>query len=200
MGDSPYKGPAIEAEDATRNRKFGPIDPSQRELIKHRFLDAMSKTNIIQAALDAGGITRHTYLSWVKDGYITQEDLDEALARFLDYIRSEIAKRTFVGTPRVMKNAGKVMTDKDGNPMYEHRLDNQMLIKLAEKYLPEWKEINKTEIVQVTASGIPPQFEIIFDMRELNTDQINVLKAIAGEVREKRQAEVATVIESTLLT
>ncbi len=158
------------------------IREEQRAQKKERFLESISRSNIVTASCESAGISRDTFYRWVAEGFITQVELDEARGRFHDLIRGELIKRGFIGIPKMVIQNGKVVTDEDGKPLQQYFPDTKVLLELARKHLPEWANFRFEDEPEREIDGIPEKYCIQFDIRKLNKEQVAALKQIAEDL------------------
>src|SRR6266702_4812847 len=171
------------------HNRSGPVsnDPSispatstpQKEAIKAVLLDTLSKTNIRMYACKQAGIQHSTFMKWCRAGFITQEELDECLVAYQDYLRGEIFKVGVTGVEMPMVRNGRVIYDDDGSKVMEYN-----------------KDTNKTIIVQ-NDDGIPDEFRVVFDFRQVTREEADVLKTIAQNVADRQAGVIDTSIVST---
>ncbi len=152
-----------------------------REAKKEKFLASMSHTNIVTASCESAGISRDTFYRWKDEGFITQAELNDSYARYLDLIRGELIKRGFVGTPKLIISNGRVVVDADGQPIMQNQIDSKILLEMAKKHLPEWKDA-RFEDEPEHEDGIPDRFRLTFDLRKLNKGQVAALRQIAQDI------------------
>src|SRR5216683_998330 len=171
-------------------RKTGPIPEDQREAIKTKLLDDLSRYNNISNACKRCGIAVSTFFEWRASGFITGDDLEASFKRFLDFIRDELAQRALHGEERLMLSQGRVIKDDKGKPLYKRFKDTRLLERLAAQLLPEMKPV---ETVDVTThndidliDGVPRAYALIFDFRLLTEREVATIRAI-GEDIEKRK-------------
>jgi hypothetical protein len=166
-------------------RYISPIEKmaeEKREEKKQRFLESMSRSNVVTASCDSAGISRQAFYRWVADGFITQVELDEARGKFHDLIRGELIKRGFIGIPKMVVSGGKVVTDEDGKPLQQYFPDTRVLLELARKNLPEWSGFKFEDEPEHSEDGIPDRYRLTFDMRKLDKEQFRALKQIAQDI------------------
>ncbi len=172
--------------DRLRN-KSGPMSEAQREVAKSIILDVLSRTNIKQAAIEAAGIRRDTLLDWIAIGYITQKELQEAYEQYQDMLRGEIVKRTFIGVPKPLVANGRLVYDRDGRQVSINHIDTRLLTELAKRHLPEWQIPDKVDITtHQDYSGIPSQYILVIDVRELTPAEYQILAKIAQAIDDRK--------------
>src|SRR6266704_4033632 len=168
------------------------IREEQRAQKKERFLESISRSNIVTASCESAGISRDTFYRWVAEGFITQVELDESRGRFHDLIRGELIKRGFIGIPKLVIQNGKVVTDEDGKPLQQYFPDTRVLLELARKNLPEWSGFKFEDEPEHSEDGIPDRFRLTFDMRKLDKEQFQALKQIAQDIYDMEHGIVAS--------
>jgi hypothetical protein len=172
------------------HNKSGPIPSIQREAAKQTILEMLSRTNVIQAAIDHAGITRTTYDNWVNSGFLSQLELDTAYKRYQDMLRGEIMKRTFVGEEQPLVQNGRIVKDEDGKKITIFKKDNRLLMDLAKRHLPEYQVADKLDITTHGDFGIPTQYMLVIDSRELLPDEWEILSQIAQRIEDKKSQVV----------
>jgi len=188
------------------HNRSGPVsnDPSispatstpQKEAIKAVLLDTLSKTNIRMYACKQAGIQHSTFMKWCRAGFITQEELDVCLVAYQDYLRGEIFKVGVTGVEMPMVRNGRVVYDDDGSKVMEYKKDSKVLIEIAKRYLPEYKDTNKTIVIQ-NDDGIHDEFRVVFDFRQVTREEADVLKTIAQNIADRQAGVIDTSIVST---
>ncbi len=168
------------------------IQEEQRAQKKQRFLESMSRSNVVTASCESAAISRDTFYRWVADGFITQAELDEARGRFHDLIRGELIKRGFIGIPKIIVSGGRVVTDEDGKPLQQYFPDTRVLLELARKNLPEWSGFKFEDEPEHEEDGIPDRFRVTFDIRKLDKEQYQALKQIAQDIYDMEHGIVAS--------
>ena len=185
--------PAVRSQGQTLSEK-------QRIAAKLQFLDGMAKTNIISASCEHAQISYTTYVGWIRSGHLIQTELDEAFRRYQDMLRGEIAKIALVGVPKVIVHNGKIQVDKTGKQQTVNVRDPKILIELAKRYLPEWRDAPKEDAPASNAdvSGIPTQYLLAIDARYLLSDEIAQIRTIAANIETRKQQQEQAV-ETTLV-
>jgi hypothetical protein len=170
--------------------KSGPKPDIHRDAIKARYLETMSKTYNVGWSATAAGIDRRTILNWRNEGYITQDDEQQAYDAFCDYIGAEVVKLGLLGTEEPLISNGRVVHDQAGNVVYHHVIDKRLLARLADRHLPGFKTTSQQEItVHRDDHGIPAQYLLTIDSRDLTPDQWSRVKAVADEVQESKRLQ-----------
>jgi hypothetical protein len=185
--------------------KDGQIEPYNREKVKQAFLDTYGRCYIIQTACDAAGINRNTFYKWRKAGYISDAEMAECLEKWQDVLREEILKVGIVGVQQPLVHNGRIVLESDGRKAFINKRDNHVLTQLAERYLPEWQQAKKVDIITHegirSIADIPEQYALVLDTRLLTQEEFTYLRNIAAGYDERKQQqgkneEVAIVIES----
>src|SRR6266566_2860043 len=78
--------------------KSGRKPQTHRDAIKARYLETMGKTFNVSWSAEAAGIDRRTILNWRNEGYITQDEEQQAYDTFCDFIGAEVIKLGLLGT------------------------------------------------------------------------------------------------------
>lgn len=168
--------------------KNGPLTDQQRAVAKIKFLEAMAKTDIKTAACESAGITWMTYKAWMREGFITTEELDHAKQRYDDQLRGEILKRGFIGEDKPLVVNGRIVYDRAGNQVNLKIKDSRILIELAKRHLDEWKVAEKMDITMrnATFTDIPQEYQLVLDIRELDDDDWEVIDQVAKRVQARK--------------
>jgi hypothetical protein len=177
--------------------RTGPMTEQQRLAIKEKLLDVLGRTNIVQVSCQEAGITRATFANWVHNGFITQADLDDAMEVYRDQIRGEISKRMLRGVRKPLLSNGRIVRNEANEPIYLDVPDTKLLIEIAKHVLPEWQEVESKNGVTVNingASGIPAQYLITLDAREMTPQEFATMKSIVEAVERRKSGVI--VIES----
>jgi hypothetical protein len=175
------------------------MSDAQREHSKLAFLDAMARTDIITASCEMAHISEPTYYNWKEAGFLTQKEMDGAYRKFQDMIRGEITKIAFVGVPHVIVRHGEVQIDRaTGREKTYNVRDPKILLELAKRHLPEWQQAEKIEVTNYTdVSGIPSQYLLPIDARELLPEEREILRTIFKNI-EQRKLQREHAVETTL--
>jgi len=178
--------------------KTGPMTEQQRLAAKEKLLDVLGRTNIVQVACQEAGVTRTTFNNWFARGFITQADLDDALEVYRDQIRGEIQKRMLRGVKKPLLSNGRIVRGEDNQPIYIDSPSEKLLIAIAEHVLPEWQTTatkNGGVTVNINgASGVPSQYLIQIDGRDLTPDEFATIKSIVAEAERRKSGVI--VVES----
>ena len=169
-----------------RNRR-GVLSAHMKDSIKESLLRALGETNNITAACEEAGITRETFYTWVRSGFIEEHELKESYAIFQDRLRGEIVTRATIGVPQPMVVNGRVVRDQNGAPILTHRASERLLEALARRHLDEWKD---DRVIAERGERIPIEFSIEFDSRDLLPDEWELLKGIASAIEDRKKGVV----------
>lgn len=176
---------------ATLQHRAGPIPDDDKEAIKAKLLEIMGQTQNVQVSCEAAGITRATYNNWKRSGYITKEDLDDSIERYCDFLRGEVQKRFLRGDRRPLLQNGRMVRDEKNQPIWVDHPDSKLLWEVAKHWLPELRDDVKNQPL-ITVSGIPAQYLLQFDSRELLPHEFEAIKQIVLDI-EARKAGVIIV-------
>jgi hypothetical protein len=129
----------------------------------------------------------------------------EALEKWQDVLREELLKVGIVGVQQPLVHNGRIVLESDGRKAFIHKRDNHVLTLLAERYLPEWQQVKKVDIITHEGThyiaDIPEQYALVLDTRLLTQEQFTYLRNIAAGYDERKQQQgkketAALVIES----
>jgi hypothetical protein len=166
--------------------KSGPIPDERRMQAKKKFLDAMSRSNIITASADAAGVSADTIWHWRKENFITEAEIDTAYRRYCDYLRGEITKRAFIGVSKPALSSGRLVYGGEGQQVFINVVDNRLLEKLATKHLPEWKEASYLPSLG-NEDTIPEPYRLVIDARDCTREELAILSKIAQQMEDRKQ-------------
>jgi len=171
--------------------KRGPKPAPARDILKARFLETMGKTYNVTWSAEAAGINRRTVQNWRNDGYLTAEEEQEAYQQFQDFIAAEVVKRGLLGTQEPMISNGRFVKDEHGNIMTHLVVDKRLLARLAERHLPGYAPHSEQHVtVDHTTNGIPNQYLLQIDARDLTDDEWAILKNVADSVQARKAVKV----------
>lgn len=108
-------------------------------LRQRRFLEALSETGNVTLAARASAISRpRVYeLRAVDDGFAQAWESAEQIAA--DRLEAEAWRRGVEGVPEPLVSAGRLVSDKDGQPIFLQRYSDQLLLALLRARRPEFR-------------------------------------------------------------
>jgi hypothetical protein len=196
----------------THDGRDGPKPVYTRLAAKAAYLHALSQIgNNVTAASQHAGIDRNTVRNWTREGFLTPEEVNDALASFGDKIQGEIVKRALIGVQKPLTSNGKIVKDEHGKIVYIAQADSRLLERLADKYVQGWYtpsgaggihiNVNQQQLGALSADYPPPKRSIVtFDYDLLTPEERAILLSIAEAVDQRQLAlgEPGKTIEGTL--
>lgn len=137
---------------------------------KKIFLQAMTQNYNIQFACKKAKINRNTYYYWLESTFLLTSELEQARAQYQDNIRHTLWELGVQGVDKPMNDGhGHILLDNNGQPMLQNTKDTRVLLFLAERELPEYREQRAANnpTVQVNVFNPDPTMYIVDHNNEL---------------------------------
>jgi hypothetical protein len=131
---------------------------------KKIFLQAMTQNYNIGFACKRAKINRNTYYYWLDHEFLLPTELEQARASYHDNIRQTLWELGVEGVDRPMNDGhGHILLDSSGQPLMQNSKDTRVLLFLAERELPEYRELKNANnpAVQVNVFNPDPSLYIV---------------------------------------
>ena len=87
--------------NTVRGNRPGPMSPVERESVKHHFLQTLAETNRVAISARRAGTSRHTIMAWIRNGFLSQEELTHAYEAYEQVLRSMLWASYYVKDSRI---------------------------------------------------------------------------------------------------
>ena len=108
-----------------------------REAHQEAFLAAFRVHGTITAAAKQVELQRDVHYRWLKEDPGYPERFEDAKGAFADRLVAESVRRAVEGTERYVVSAGRLVTDKEGEPLTERQYSDTLLALLLRGHRPE---------------------------------------------------------------
>ncbi len=154
----------------------------EKRVAKETFLQAFSMTANVRAACLKAGIDRSQVYRWQEHDQEFSMKFNIAEQEANDLIRAELHRRAIQGYERPRVSCGKIVYDDNGEILKERVYSDNLLGLLAKARLPEFREKESADTVQVDNVNI-----LTIDTRLLSSDQLSILKTLAIGMKGNQQ-------------
>jgi hypothetical protein len=110
------------------SQKPGPMSSEQREVVKRNFLQALAETSRVAISARRAGTSRHTIMAWIRNGFLSQEEMEYAYAAYEEILRSMIWATYYVKDSRI----AEMPVD-----FWQH-IPTRRLLAMARSVIPEY--------------------------------------------------------------
>ena len=111
-----------------------------RHIKKRAFLKAYALCGYVTHAAWAAKIHRDTHYAWLKSDPDYAERFKEAKQRFIELLEAEIDRRAFKGVEEPIIQGGKVVKDKNGNPIMRKRYSDVLAMFRLKRLDPSYRD------------------------------------------------------------
>jgi hypothetical protein len=115
--------------------------PYERQKAKAAFLSAYASCAILHKSCDIARNNVGTIRYWLSTGFLQQSEIDQSYEQYQDRIRDVLHELAIEGINKPLSDRhGHILLDGQGNPVYNNTKDSKILLKMASKHLPEYKD------------------------------------------------------------
>lgn len=140
-----------------------------------KFLQAYAEGSSVSGAAKVAGVDRNTVYNWKANSPEFTKRFLEAYEMGNDAIDDEIARRAIKGYQVPVVSAGKLVYDKDGNPLTETRYSDPLLTLLAKSRMNKYKDRQEIDhSVNINVAGA----------KEALLQKLQALKSERGEAEK----------------
>lgn len=111
------------------------------------FLQNLRACGVLTVAARSIGVERTCIYKKMETDPEFKEAVNDARQEYYDKLRKEYHDRAFEGTEEVVVYQGQIMKDDDGKPLKVRKINDQVLMRLADAVLPEFNRKKNTGAV-----------------------------------------------------